>query len=73
MPLSEFTAPQITDEYLDRLTNEQLLDLLMNKTNGLLVATRINLATTDDGKLLQEEIQKIQKAIKDRNNPKRLG
>lgn len=73
MPLSEFAAPQITDQYLDCLNNDQLLDLLMHKTNGLMVASRINMANTDTGKQLQEEIQKIQKAIQDRNSLKRKG
>ena len=73
MPLSEYAAPEITDQYLDQLSNEQLLDLLMHKTNGLLVASRLNLANTDSGKQIQEEIQKLQKAIKDRNALKWTG
>lgn len=69
MPLAEFVAPIITRQYLDGLSIDQLTDLLLHKTNGFLAASRLHLNHTGLGKQLQEEIQKIQKAITERGRP----
>ena len=66
MPLSEFTAPAITEQYLHQLDLGQLTDLLQHKTNGLLVASRIKMLETEIGKNLKEEVQKIQNEIRER-------
>ena len=66
MPLSEFTIPAITDQYLHRLDMVQLADLLVHKTNGLLVASRTHLMGTEIGIELKEDVQKIQQEIKSR-------
>lgn len=70
MPLAEFEAPEITDEYLRRLELEHLLELLLHKTNGLIVAARINLTESEGARTLKQEVQKIQEEIKARSNRK---
>jgi hypothetical protein len=68
MPLSEFTAPAVTEQYLSALTKDQLVELLLHKTNGLLVAARLKLTDFDATRSLLDEVKKIQAAIKARSN-----
>jgi hypothetical protein len=63
MPLTHFIAPEITDSYLKGLTQDQLIDLLHHKTNGLLVASRLNMGNTPAARNLQQDIKKIHERI----------
>jgi hypothetical protein len=73
MPLCDFASPAITNNDLENLDISQLADLLLHKTNGLLIASRTHLGQTELGKKLKEEVQRIQKEIKDRTKSKLLG
>jgi hypothetical protein len=66
MPLSEFSAPEITEDYLHQLDMNQLIDLLMHKTNGLIVASRTELHGSEMAKKIRDEVQKIHTEIKAR-------
>ncbi len=65
MPLTEFTDPIITDEYLLSLEKEQLIDLLRHKTNGLLVASRFEMANSPTAKNLAAEVKMIQQVLQE--------
>jgi hypothetical protein len=66
MPLAEFSTPEITDEYLRSLDMDQLIDLLMHKTNGLIVASRTDLHGTEMADKIRGEVHKIHAEIKAR-------
>jgi hypothetical protein len=69
MPLTNFIAPEITDSYLKGLTQDQLIDLLHHKTNGLLVASRLNMGNTATAQHLQQDIKKIHERILEQRTP----
>jgi hypothetical protein len=66
MPLSEYAAPAITDDYLKKLSLEQMVELLNQKTNGLIVASRIHMLNSDAARTLKDEVQKLQDAVRKR-------
>lgn len=63
---SDIVPHIITDGYLAGLDDDTLLDLLQTKTRHLLAATNSHLPNPVFINCLKEDLEKIQKAIKDR-------
>ncbi len=66
MPLSDFVGPEITNSYLIDIPTDQLIDLLMHKTNGLLAASRLKLVNDPTVKNIEREVRTIQSEIQKR-------
>jgi hypothetical protein len=73
MSPAEFDPTLLNEDNLRELSRDQLIDLLVNKTNYLLSISTIPLANSHSIKSLQSDIKQIQSEFKKRERLQKFG